>query len=243
MKLKHRSRSSLVDDVVVEIRGLIEARRLAAGIRLPSEPELMNQLGVSRTVLREAVSRLEALGLVSVERGRGTFVGDRRSLANCMNLVRTAMAISPLELETVLEFRRAIECHAVRCAAETATPDELAELATLCDAIDDAGIDSLEAMRRDFRFHVRIVEFTRNELIRNVMDVIEGYALAGMLQTTPVPRDRERSHGVHRAIVEAIRARDPDAAEVAMRQHMDYSAMILKQLAEYDCHASGAEAT
>lgn len=229
LKLKPRTRNSLVDDVVVQIRELIERRRLVTGERLPSEPELVDRFGVSRTVLREAVTRLETLGLVTVERGRGTFVGDRRSLTNCINLVRTAMAISPLELETVFEFRRAIECHAARQAAESASDETVAELQALCDDIDDEGIDSLEAVRRDFQFHLRLVEFTQNELIRNVMEVIQGYALAGMMQTTPVPRDRERSHKVHGAIVEAIRARDPDGAEAAMRIHMDYGTSILRE--------------
>ena len=75
-------------------------------------------MGVSRTVLREAISRLEAIGLLTVRRGRGMFIGDRHSLANCVRLVRSAMAITPGDLVQFTEFRRAVECYAAQRAAQ-----------------------------------------------------------------------------------------------------------------------------
>src|SRR5262249_1007028 len=75
-RLRAGGRESLVDTVVERIRAVIEQGHLKAGDRLPTEAELSAQLGVSRTVVREAVSQLESVGLLSVQRGRGTFVGD-----------------------------------------------------------------------------------------------------------------------------------------------------------------------
>jgi GntR family transcriptional repressor for pyruvate dehydrogenase complex len=228
VKLKPIARSSLVDTVVDQIRNLIEHGHLAAGERLPSESELVERLCVSRSVLREAVSRLETMGLVSVQRGRGMFVGDPRSLSSCVQMVRTAMAISPREMEQFAEFRAAIECISARKAAERATPEDLAELEERLRQIDLTD-DYHESIRRDFYFHHKIVEMTGNALMTNVMEVIQQFVLAGMVQTTPAPRNREGSQKLHRSIFEAIKSGDPDAAEKAMQTHMDMVAVALQR--------------
>jgi GntR family transcriptional repressor for pyruvate dehydrogenase complex len=230
LKIKPIGRQSLVDTVVARIRGIIELGHLRAGDRLPTETELSEQLGVSRTVVREAVSQLESLGLLSVRRGRGMFVGDGNSLLRCMQLLRSALALSPKELVQVTEFRKAIECYAARCAAERATPDELAELATLCDEMNREGREYLEAMRLDFQFHRRLMALTGNPLMCNVLEVIQEFILAAMVQTTPKPRDCAQSRRRHQAIVEAIRAGDADAAEIAMQKHMEHTVRMLNEM-------------
>jgi GntR family transcriptional repressor for pyruvate dehydrogenase complex len=221
VKIKPLARTSLVDGVVEQLRGVIDQGHLKAGERLPSEAELVLQLCVSRPVLREAIGRLEAMGLVEVKRGRGMFVGGRGSLSNCVKLVRSAMAISPKELIQFYEFRRAIESYTARRAAEQATPADVAELESLCERMDQEGQSYEEAIHFDFQFHLKLVEMTGNELMRNVMEVIQGYVMAGMMQTTPYPRDRTASHREHLKILDAVRAKDPAAAERAMQAHID----------------------
>jgi GntR family transcriptional repressor for pyruvate dehydrogenase complex len=156
------------------------------------------------------------------------FVGDGSSLLRCMQLMRSALALSPKELVQVTEFRKAIECYAARCAATRASPDDLAELTTLCDEMDLEEREYLEAMRIDFQFHRRLMAITGNPLMCSVLEVIQEFVLAAMVQTTPKPRDREQSHRRHLAIVEAIRAGDPDAAEIAMQKHMEHTERVLE---------------
>jgi GntR family transcriptional repressor for pyruvate dehydrogenase complex len=230
LKIKPVKRDSLVDTVVARIREVIEQGRLRAGDRLPTEAELSEQLGVSRTVVREAVSQLESLGLLSVQRGRGMFVGSWSSLTGCVKMLRTALALSPRELVQFTEFRTAIECHAARRAAELATALDLAELKKLCDDMDRAGREYLEAMRIDFQFHRRLMAITGNELLCSVLEVIQEFVLAAMVQTTPQPRDREQSHRRHLAILRAVRAGNPDAAEQAMRAHMEHTVSVLEEV-------------
>jgi GntR family transcriptional repressor for pyruvate dehydrogenase complex len=243
VKLKPVPRSSLVDTVVDQIRGLIEQGQLAAGERLPSESELVERLCVSRSVLREAVSRLETMGLVSVQRGRGMFVGDRQSLSSCVQMVRTAMAITPREMEQFAEFRAAIECISARKAAERATPEDLAELEELLRAIDQTDNDYLASIEHDFRFHHKIVEIAGNTLMRNVIEVLQQFVLAGMVQTTPQPRNRENSQRLHRTIFEAIRSGDPDAAEKAMQTHMELVAEALERAEQRRTEKLGVKVT
>ena len=230
LKIKPIRRQSLVDTVVARIREVIEQGHLRAGDRLPTETELSRQLGVSRTVVREAVSQLESLGLLSVQRGRGMFVGSWSGLSGCVKMLRSALALSPKELVQFTEFRNAIECYAARRAAEVATPQDLVELQTLCDEMDRPGREGLEAMQIDFQFHRRLMAITGNELMTNVLEVVQEFALAAMVQTTPQPRDRESSHRRHQAIVKAIRAGDPDAAEKAMQAHMQHTLRMLETI-------------
>jgi DNA-binding FadR family transcriptional regulator len=230
VKIRPVSRTSLVDTVVERLRALIERGELKAGDRLPTEAKLGQQLGVSRTVLREALGRLEYLGLVTIHRGRGMFVGDRGSVANCAKLLSSALTLAPKELLTFNEFREGIECLAARRAAERATAEDLAELESLCSEIGRPSCDGLEAMRVDFQFHCRLMAITGNPLMESVLQMIQDFILASMVRTTPQPRDWEDSHLRHHAIVEAIRRRDPRAAEEAMHRHMEHTAEVLQEI-------------
>lgn len=229
MKLQTVPRQSAVDAVVDQLRESIEQGRLLPGDRLPTELELVEQLGVSRTVLREAITRLETIGLLTVQRGRGMFIGDRQTLSNCVQLVRSAMAFSPRDLLQFTEFRRAMECYAARRAAEIASPEQLAELTAACDSIDLPNQDDFACMQADLRFHLTILESTGNELMRNVLEVVQEFTLAAMVQTTPRPRDREESRQRHGRILDAIRRRKPEAAEAAMNAHFDRTVERLRQ--------------
>lgn len=215
------TRTSLVDEVVTRIRQVIDEGQLNAGDRLPSELELVEKLGVSRPVLREAIGRLEALGLLNVVRGRGMFVGNQASLVSCSRLVRTAMSIAPKDMRRLAEFRAAIEIQAARLAAANATSDQIAELETLCDGMDRPGTDYAKAVKVDFEFHYKIAAFSGNALLENALRVVQEFILAGMVQTTPNPRNTRNSQRLHRRIFDAIQAHDPDAAEAAMKVHMD----------------------
>jgi DNA-binding FadR family transcriptional regulator len=230
LRIKPVVRRSLVDTVVERIREVIEQGTLRAGDRLPTEAEFSAQLGVSRTVVREAVSQLESVGLLSVQRGRGMFVGSGSGLAGCVKMLRSAVALSPRELVQFTEFRNAIECYAARRAAEQATPEDLTALQSLCDEMDREGRDHLEAMRIDFQFHRNLMALTGNELLCSVLEVVQEFVLAAMVQTTPKPRDREQSHRRHLDIVRAIRAGDPDAAEKAMQVHMEHTVRMLEEM-------------
>lgn len=231
MKLEPVTRSSLVDTVVERLGGVLNGGQFKAGDRLPSELELVQQLGVSRPVLREAVCRLEGLGLLIVRRGQGMFVGDGSSFNGCLKLLQSAMAVSPRDLMQFTELRRAIECYTARRAAELAGPDDLAELETLCNQMYQEGQDYAEAIQIDFRFHQKLVEITRNELIANVMSVIQELIMASMVQTF-LRCDRARGRREHRALLRAIRGGDADSAERAMRAHMDLAARLLRQQLE-----------
>jgi GntR family transcriptional regulator, transcriptional repressor for pyruvate dehydrogenase complex len=229
MKLKSVQRTPLVEVVVEKLRESIQRGRFGRGQRLPSEPELVQQLGVSRTVLREAINRLQTVGLVTIKRGVGTYVADPDDLANCARLLRTAMALSSDELVRFVELREAIESHAARQAAARATPEDVAELASLCGRMEDEEETDEQAMRLDLQFHLCLVKITGNRLMQSVLEMLQEFIVEGMLRTTPRPRQRSFSRRAHLAIVDAIRNHDSEAAAVAVGDHMN---LLVRRLQE-----------
>src|SRR5579863_7974614 len=139
--------NSLVDTVVEQVQGLIAKGHLESGSRLPRESELVEKFGVSRTVLREALGRLEATGLVTIQRGRGMFVGGFSDITRCAQFIRNAMTLTSKDLAQFVEFRRVIECQAARRAAERATPEDVAELERLCLRMNDREVDFEQSVR------------------------------------------------------------------------------------------------
>jgi GntR family transcriptional repressor for pyruvate dehydrogenase complex len=237
VKIKPVKRTSLVDTVMERIRSLITEGHLAPGDRLPTEAELIQQLEVSRTVLREAIGRLEAMGLLTVRGPRGMFVGDTGSLLSCVRLIRSALTVSPRELVQFTEFRRAIECDAVRSAAVQATAADVAELEALCEEIRRSDLDYATVFQIDLRFHRKLLELAGNEVMSNVMEVVREFVLASIAQGAPYRRDPEKTYRGHRAIVAAIRAHDAEAAEKAMRDHLDHVLQVMRK------HVAGERGT
>lgn len=235
MKLKPVSRNSSVDQVVERIRDVITEQKLTAGQRLPGELELVKQLQVSRPVLREALARLQGLGLVEIQRGNGTFIAGKDRLAHCVQLLRSAVTMAPREILIYAELRAAIEVQAVRQAAQRATPEDVADLQKLLEQLNSLDRPYEELLEIDFQFHRRILEIAGNELMQNLMEVIYEFVVAQMAQTTPSPQDNKRGRRLHRQIFQAIRKQDSAAAEEAMREHME---VVLNRLKK-ECQQNG----
>ncbi len=222
-------RTSMVQVVAERLQRFIVQSELRSGDRLPSEAELLKQLRVSRPVLREAISRLAAIGLLSVRHGSGTFVAGREWLSSCVKMAGSAMTIEARELLQFVEFRRVVECYAARNAAQTATPEQVADLEqTLQEALGTATRGSERAMEADFRFHCLLVETGGNRLMRSLLELLHEFIMVSMMRTqVPTAADPE-SALIHRAIVRAVRAHAPRAAERAVCAHMDLLAKRLE---------------
>ena len=229
LNLKPVPRRSSVDQVVERIRNVITEQKLAAGARLPGELELVEQLQVSRPVLREALARLQGQGLIEIQRGNGTFVASRDRLANCVQLLRTAVTLAPRELLGYAELRAAIEVQAVRQAAERATVEDVVELKRILKELNAVDRSYAELLEVDFRFHRRILKAADNELMQNLMEVIYEFVVTQMAKTTPSPRENKLGRRLHHEIVVAIADHDADAAEQAMREHMEVVLTRLKE--------------
>ncbi|HKG39270.1 MAG TPA: FadR/GntR family transcriptional regulator [Conexibacter sp.] len=218
--IKHGER--LPDLVAEQILSTIVSQRLEPGARLPSERDLAEQFGVSRTVVREAVRHLIAKGVVDQRSGRGVRVAslDPSTVSESMSLfLRTAK----LDYAQIDEVRKTIELQTARLAGERADDDDAAALLASCDRLATCGDDEERAAVEDLDFHRLVARATHNLLFVVMLDSIGGVLLEIRRATVGAPQRLDLVVGYHRRIAERIAARDPDGAERAMRVHLEES--------------------
>lgn len=228
MKGRTYPRRGLHGAVVHEIGVRILSGELRPGDLLPAEDELTGELSVSRTVLREAIKVLAAKRLIESKPKTGTRVRPRHE----WNLLDPDVLAWQLEagpdrrfLEDTLELRRLIEPKAARLAAERATEAQVAALEESCKQMGAAGEDMELFMQPDLRFHSLLLEASGNELLEHMVDIV-GSVLRTLFTVTSRPRgELGQAAGLHAAIVEAIRAQDPEAAEQAVIELLDDTAV------------------
>ena len=227
---------NLAHDVVDTLGGRVRDGSLAPGEKLPTEAAIMEEFGVSRTVVREAISRLQAAGLVATRHGVGTFVvgmGDA-----------TTFRITPDKLGTlqdviaVLELRIGVETESAALAATRRTPDNLSTLRHALQAFISALEEGRDAVGPDFQFHLEIARATQNQHFVELMGTLGGMMIprARLEPAEPLTPEREaylrRVNVEHESIVEAISRQDPDASRAAMRTHLANSRERRRRLAE-----------
>jgi len=221
---------SLVDRVAEVISEEITSGRLSPGDRLPTEVQLVKQLGVSRTVVREAVSRLRNAGLVEPRQGAGVFVLEPR--VHPLDLSGEAQRTKASVFQ-VVEVRRAMEGEAAALAAARAKPADLRRMRAALEAIDAdvrAGGDGVDA---DLAFHQSVVDSTGNPVLAETLRYI-GSLMRNGIRVTRANEARRADFTAqvrreHQILLEAVEAGDPEAARAAARQHMEHAAERLQQ--------------
>jgi GntR family transcriptional repressor for pyruvate dehydrogenase complex len=191
------------------------------GTRLPNENELAVRFGVSRPTMREALRVLEYSGLVESRQGRhgGLFAGQG-AVPQVIGAIRTLFIIGNRSRANLYEARAIIEVGVARVAATRITGEQLAILA---DAIAELEADdSIETVKRtNSTFHMTIADAVDNNIMRAIMVALISL-LNEMASDAPGDPTRQR-HGLagHRAIYDALRRHDPDAAAAAMTDHLN----------------------
>ncbi len=211
------------DRVTAALLELIRSGDYPAKSRLPSEMEMAKRFGVSRTVIREAVSRLKSEGLVESRQGSGVFVRELsldtpfRIDPGAVDSIRSVMQI--------VELRRGLESEIAALAAERCNKKQIAEIRTALHAIDSdvaAGKDGVDA---DMEFHRSIARATNNPYFLSLWDFLGQFLKGSMtVSRTLEARKKEMMLQVlqeHQELVEAIARKDPEAARAAARRHME----------------------
>ena len=219
------TKGGLVERVVKDIQRLIIDGHLKPGMKLPSEREMADQIGVSRTVVREAVRILAATGLLEVRRGAGTIVqqitedhvGERLNL-----LLRT----SGLSLAKVHEVRSILEVEIAGLAAQQATPDDTAKLRGVLAAMDEAKSSPKEFANKDAEFHTVLAQTTHNPLFSVLLGSIRDLMAEVRLSVSQYPDLFATVMPDHYRILDRIIAQDVDGAREEMRAHLVHARSI-----------------
>jgi GntR family transcriptional regulator, transcriptional repressor for pyruvate dehydrogenase complex len=218
-----RDRSANVTQAVVTaVQSMIRDGTFKAGAALPPQRDLARKLGVSRASLREAVSILGALGQLSIEQGRGTFLVSTVEGASPSRSIGTWRFATRYSPEEVYQFRLIAESQAVQLAAMNHTDEELAELSQNLERFRQATrqADLGAYARADFDFHRLIIRFSRNRLLADMHGSFAGVLLEA--QRLPLIRRDALWEPVveHERIVESLKRSDPEGARYYMRQHL-----------------------
>lgn len=213
---------TLVERVAEQLSSAIISGELATGSRLPSERDLGEQLGVSRTVVREAVRALAARGLVRVTSGRGVEVAGLGTGLVSDSLRLFMQGSKAFGYEQIHEFRETVEVAVAGVAAERAADLEVAHLRRLWDdhAQHVAARAWDAASEADVEFHRALAAASGNPLFTIVLDAVADVLREVRQRTYATPGVGEAGLDEHRAILERIEAGDVAGARAAMADHL-----------------------
>jgi DNA-binding FadR family transcriptional regulator len=216
------------EETVERLLQVIKLGVVAYGERLPPERDLAPRLGVSRVTLREAIRALQQEGFVESRRGRfgGTFVTYRPKAPRRGDLERVAAGMGE-RLADVLSFRLAVESGAAQLLAGSGLTE--VQEARLRGSLAEVDSASLQDYRRlDVRFHLTVAELTGSTLLAEACADAR-MRVTDLLNAIPVlQRNIEHAAIQHAAIVDAILAGDPEAARLAVVEHLDGTGSLLR---------------
>lgn len=235
---------TLVDNTMESIRKRI-GEGLESGDRLPPERVLVTELGVSRTVLREALSSLEALGLIEVRGTRGRFVAPGGSSERGKAIVSRWFREHALEILEMDEIRSVLEAHAIHAMNQWEAVDAARRAAVILrnqrEAV--ARADPLEAARLDAEFHLTLVSYSKNQSLRAFLHELILAARPETLAVYSLPDVSERSLAQHQQIVEALAKSDVGLVADVVRLHLiDAAQRYSASSIDLDSHPTGAAA-
>jgi len=207
------SSKRLFQSVAEQIAELIDAGAYPPGTRLPGERELAERLGVSRVTIREAEIALQAIGRLEIKTGSGVYVSE--------NTTAIADALPRASAFEVTEARLLVESEAAALAAHNISDDSIARLGELVERMGYS--DEATANASDQEFHLTIADASNNvamlHTVKSLWRMREELPEVKATYDSVCEHDAESRTAEHRAVFEALKARDPAAARAAMREH------------------------
>jgi len=226
-------RRKIYQEVLDRLMERIRAGVIPAGSQLPSERELMEEYGVGRPAVREALQALERSGIVEIAHGERARVvvptADRlvaQMAGGAMHLLRS----QPGSLENMKEARQFLECGTASMAAERATEEQVARLRLAIAQQRAAMVDFDQFVERDMAFHREIAGISGNPIFPAVAEALFRWAGEHYQSLVRAPGAEELTLSEHERIVDAIAASDPTAAAEAMRAHLTRANTLYQQL-------------
>ncbi len=212
--------------------------RLRPGDRLPTEHALATTFGVSRNVVREAIAKLRSEGRVWSQQGRGAFVADTAN-PTVLSIDHDALQKGDA-FASLFELRRILEVHAAALAARHRSTDDLLRMQDALATMTASPYGSVQWLKKDLEFHISIARATGNAYIVQFIGFVSEKVRDSILVAGGSHASDEMARATlveHEMILVAVKAGDPDAAQDAMRAHLDNAA------ARAGAHANSRDAT
>ncbi len=206
--------------VADDLQQKIISDRLKVGDQLPTEPELMEEYGVSRTVIREAAACLVSRGVVDVRPRRGMTVRapDGKGLAESLI---AQLQMSKVSLPQLLQVRAVLETAIVELAAEQRTEEDIASLNDNLERMQAAHLEAHQVLSVDLEFHDLLAAATHNPFFTLVSRPITELLYSLYVNQSGYMSFQSITLAEHQAVVESVVDKDPEAAVLAMQRHLD----------------------
>lgn len=219
---------SPVDMIIKQMRALITSGQLAPGDRLPAERKLAEKLGVSRGHVRDALRKLEFYGILRTLPQSGTVVSGL-GIAALEGLMTDVLQLEEHDFASLVETRIMLEVQCVRLAAERRSADDLVKMERALEA-HERKVNARElAVEEDLRYHLSITDASGNGVLKSLMMIITPDIISYYKDYRVCDGKAEfQAQLEHEEILRCIRDRDPDAAEEAMRRHLQKVATFSK---------------
>lgn len=205
--------------VVDRIREALIRKELRPGDKLPSETELVSTFGVARTSIREAIKMLQAIGILEVRRGDGTYVTESIPKAT-LDVISSMLALVPGSVDAITELREMFEIAYTHLAISKMTEDDLTKIRQATERLIAAVREGRQTADDDLAFHHAILEATHNPYVEQL-----GKSLMQFFEVSiddSVRKNPQRAIDDHLAILDAIEKRDMELAAECIRKSFSY---------------------
>lgn len=214
--------TKVYEQVIEQIEGMITNGILKKGDRLPSERELVEQLGISRASIREALRSLEIIGLIESKQGEGNFI--RENFDNTLFEPLSIMfMLNDCKIEEIFELRKVIEIETAALAAKKITTEEINKLQMLVDNMKTSE-DEDERVKDDAKFHYTIAKASGNFLILSILNTVSSLMDSFIKDARKNIINNQLKDSIdneHEEILNALKTHNPDKASESMRKHMN----------------------
>lgn len=234
-------RKTLTSQVIDYVLDLIRSGSVKPGQQVPTETELTQILGVSRTCVREAMKSLQSMGLVEIRQRVGATVLEPSS-SSLLNSGSFLLAVQAQRMDDLLEFRRIMEVGLASLAAEKAELKDVESMRKALDRYRAAMASQPVDCNTDMSFHAALAAASKNPIAVMVWQMLSENLAQVLEQASSVPHICEQTLSDHEEIYEAVRDRNAFKAREAMRRHLD-NAERNWQLAIQQQRQNGAKAS
>jgi GntR family transcriptional repressor for pyruvate dehydrogenase complex len=213
-------KTALPDQIAERILQMIRDKQLHRGDKLPPERDLALMMQVGRPALREALRGLSLMNIIEIRQGAGAYVTALET-AQLVKHLDFVFAIDDYAILDLFDARKIVEVGIIELAAPRVSDDDVAKLEACLAKSALAGHDPETFLHTDIELHTLIAQIANNPIMLRFMDSIHQMGLASRRRTGRLEGVVEQSAADHRRIVEALKARDPQAAREAMLDHLD----------------------
>ena len=209
----------LIEQSIEILKAYIMEGNLKNGDFLPPEMELCKRLGIGRSTLREAIKTLELQGFIRKKQGVGMMVVNESDIA-ALDMVQLMLKRNGSTMEELMDVRYLIELRTAKLAAMKASPENIKEIEDHVRVMNDNITTEKEYLEADIGFHLAIAKAAQNSLYQFILNTIRPL-IEEMIQATLKNFHRpEQSMKYHEKIFEAIKKKNPEEADVAIKEHL-----------------------